>query len=142
MSQAREVSQSTTFSAGINFEIFSTSTELTFEESITDTKEEKWTLPAGHSGRVAYTPTLKCTKGKLDCGDKPKGDACTGLGKRMRLRALTRVLRRLRWMSGDCDLGFEQWIGRALTCLGFWRWLRSGLGVMVYIHTVIGISTS
>ncbi|KAL8994416.1 MAG: hypothetical protein Q9169_005603 [Polycauliona sp. 2 TL-2023] len=76
--QAREVSRSTSFSAGINFEIFSASTELTFEESITDTKQKTWTVPAGQTGKVAFTPTLKCTRGKLDCGDNPEGEACTG----------------------------------------------------------------
>ncbi|KAL8745418.1 MAG: hypothetical protein Q9190_002444 [Brigantiaea leucoxantha] len=78
ISTAREVSQSTTFGAGINFEIFSASTELTFEQSLTDTKEKSWTVPAGQSGNVGFTPTLKCTRGKLDCGEKPTGEACTG----------------------------------------------------------------
>ncbi|KAL9596549.1 MAG: hypothetical protein Q9219_005727 [cf. Caloplaca sp. 3 TL-2023] len=78
ISKARSVSQSTTFSAGINFAIFSASTELTFEQSITDTNQKTWNVPAGQTGKVGFTPTLKCTRGKLDCGEQPKGEACTG----------------------------------------------------------------
>ncbi|KAL8811846.1 MAG: hypothetical protein Q9223_007442 [Gallowayella weberi] len=79
ISHERSVSQSVTFSAGINIEIISASTEMTFEETITDTKEKKWTVPAGQTGKVAFTPTLKCTSGTLECGDgTSKGEACTG----------------------------------------------------------------
>ncbi|KAL8678839.1 MAG: hypothetical protein Q9186_004822 [Xanthomendoza sp. 1 TL-2023] len=79
ISHERTVSQSTTFSAGINIEIFSVGTELTFEESLTDSKEKKWTVPAGQTGKVAFTPTLKCTSGSLKCeGGTTEGEACTG----------------------------------------------------------------
>ncbi|KAL8706615.1 MAG: hypothetical protein Q9201_000362 [Fulgogasparrea decipioides] len=75
----RTVSQSVSFSAGFDIEIISASTEITFEESITNGKEKKWTIPAGQNGKVGFTPTLKCTKGSLQCKDgTSKGEACTG----------------------------------------------------------------
>ena len=45
---------------------------------MTDTKQRIWKLPAGQLGKVGFTPTLKCTEGRLDCGEKPTGEACTG----------------------------------------------------------------
>ncbi|KAI4169305.1 MAG: hypothetical protein LQ343_005803 [Gyalolechia ehrenbergii] len=65
ISHSREVSQSISFTAGVNIEIISAETTMTFEESITDTKEKKWTIPAGQSGKVGFTPNLKCSKGSL-----------------------------------------------------------------------------
>ncbi|KAI4091886.1 MAG: hypothetical protein LQ344_003843 [Seirophora lacunosa] len=79
ITEERTVTQSVTFSAGINIEIISASTEMTFEESITNGKSKKWTIPAGQSGKVGFTPNLKCTKGALMCdGNESKGEACTG----------------------------------------------------------------
>ncbi|KAL8787750.1 MAG: hypothetical protein Q9213_002070 [Squamulea squamosa] len=79
ISEERSVSQSITFSAGINIEIISASTEMTFEETITNGKTKKWTVPAGQTGKVGFTPNLKCTKGALMCdGNESKGEACTG----------------------------------------------------------------
>ncbi|KAL8727006.1 MAG: hypothetical protein Q9181_005863 [Wetmoreana brouardii] len=84
----RTVSQSVTFSAGFNIEIISASTDIsnisfpmqrTFEESISNGKEKKWTIPAGQNGKVGFTPTLKCTKGSMQCKDgTSEGEACTG----------------------------------------------------------------
>ncbi|KAL8960932.1 MAG: hypothetical protein Q9193_002448, partial [Seirophora villosa] len=51
ITEERTVTQSVTFSAGINIEIISASTEMTFEESITNGKSKKWTIPAGQSGK-------------------------------------------------------------------------------------------
>ena len=76
ISTAREVSQSTTFSAGFNFEFFSAEAGVTNEQSITDTKSKTLNVPAGQAGKLGFTPTLKCTSGKNDCGYK--GEACTG----------------------------------------------------------------
>ncbi|KAI4194839.1 MAG: hypothetical protein LQ346_003600 [Caloplaca aetnensis] len=79
ITEERSVSQSITFSAGINIEIISASTEISFEETLTNGKSKKWTIPAGQSGKVGFTPNLKCTKGALMCdGNESKGEACTG----------------------------------------------------------------
>ncbi len=79
ITEERSVSQSVTFSAGINIEIISASTEISFEETLTNGKAKKWTIPAGQSGKVGFTPNLKCTKGALMCdGNESKGEACTG----------------------------------------------------------------
>ncbi|KAL8852456.1 MAG: hypothetical protein Q9221_002686 [Calogaya cf. arnoldii] len=80
ITKERSVSQSITFSAGINIEIISASTEISFEETITNGKAMKWTVPAGQTGKVGFTPNLKCTKGKVECNGKTieKGVACTG----------------------------------------------------------------
>ncbi|KAL8834865.1 MAG: hypothetical protein Q9170_003565 [Blastenia crenularia] len=79
ISHSREVSQSISFTAGVNIEIISAETTMTFEESITDTKEKKWTIPAGQAGKVGFTPNLKCTKGAMTCKDgTSSGEACTG----------------------------------------------------------------
>ncbi|KAL8720653.1 MAG: hypothetical protein Q9225_002523 [Loekoesia sp. 1 TL-2023] len=79
ISHSREVSQSVSFTAGVNIEIISAETTMTFEESITDTKEKKWTIPAGQAGKVGFTPNLKCSKGSMTCKDGTStGEACTG----------------------------------------------------------------
>lgn len=100
ITEERSVSQSTTFSAGINIEVISASTEISFEETITNGKERKWTVPANQLGVVGFTPTLKCTKGKfspktlrstsgadtsqgsLECSDGTfEGETCTGFNE-------------------------------------------------------------
>ena len=65
ISQERTVGWSTTFEAGLDVEIFSASVSVTFEESITDSKEKKFTIPAGQAGKLGFTPTLKCTQGSF-----------------------------------------------------------------------------
>jgi hypothetical protein len=96
----RSVSRSITFEAGIDWEIFSASVSIEFEETITNGNGKKFVVPAGQAGKVHFTPTLKCTKGPStspvyrcmgranfnhcsgsvsDCGDGPTtGEACTG----------------------------------------------------------------
>lgn len=103
ITQERSVSRSSTFEAGVGFEVFSASVSITFEETITNSQEKTFTIPAGQSGKLGFTPTLKCTKGmfdgsratqnlllrtsltlllwsgSVDCGDGPQtGEACTG----------------------------------------------------------------
>lgn len=79
ISQERSVSRSTTIGGGINWSIISASVEVTFTETITNTKTKKVTIPAGQSGKVGFTPNLKCTRGALICdGNESKGEACTG----------------------------------------------------------------
>ncbi|KAL8979146.1 MAG: hypothetical protein Q9177_006219 [Variospora cf. flavescens] len=79
ISEERTVTKSVTFSAGINIEIIEASTEMTFEESITNSKSKKLAIPAGQVGKLAFTPNLKCTEGALMCeGGESKGEACTG----------------------------------------------------------------
>lgn len=65
ITQERSVSQSTTFEAGVNFEVFSASVSVTFEETITDGEEKTFAIPAGQVGKLGFTPILKCTKGSL-----------------------------------------------------------------------------
>ncbi|KAL8649402.1 MAG: hypothetical protein Q9210_004419 [Variospora velana] len=82
ITKERSVSQSISFSAGINIEIISVSTEITFEESITNGQSKKLPIPAGQVGKLAFTPILKCTKGALMCeGNESKGEACTGFSE-------------------------------------------------------------
>lgn len=91
-----------TFSAGLDIGVISASTEKSFEESLEDTKEKKWNLPAGQTSKFGFTPTLKCKKGlsplppfssnlsstdvlttlattgTLRCNKDSTGEACTG----------------------------------------------------------------
>ncbi|KAL6716775.1 hypothetical protein ACLMJK_004687 [Lecanora helva] len=76
VSTAREVSQSTSFSAGFNFEFFSAETGVTMETSITDTKSITVQVEEGQTGDLGFTPYLKCTHGENGCGET--GEACTG----------------------------------------------------------------
>lgn len=65
ITKERSVSWTTTFSAGINMEVISATTQITFEENLVDKKEKQWTVPASQVGKLGFTPTLKCTKGKF-----------------------------------------------------------------------------
>ncbi|KAL9628302.1 MAG: hypothetical protein Q9204_005974 [Flavoplaca sp. TL-2023a] len=80
ITEERSVSMSMTFSAGINIEIFSLGTEFSVEETLTNGKAKKWTVPAGQTGKVGFTPNLKCIKGGVTwCdGKEEDGEACTG----------------------------------------------------------------
>ncbi|KAL8837332.1 MAG: hypothetical protein Q9205_007387 [Flavoplaca limonia] len=80
ISKSRTVEQSVTFSAGINLEVLQASTELSFSESLTDEKQRTWTVPAGQTGKVGFTPNLRCTRGHFTCKDGvvSEGEACTG----------------------------------------------------------------
>ena len=63
ITKERSVSRSTTFEAGLDWKAISASVSVTFEESITNGNEKKFNVPAGQSGKLGFTPTLKCTKG-------------------------------------------------------------------------------
>ncbi|KAL8995265.1 MAG: hypothetical protein Q9169_004971 [Polycauliona sp. 2 TL-2023] len=66
---------------GINIEVLSASTEISFSETTTDEKSRTWTVPAGQTGKVGFTPNLRCTRGKFTCEGGVwfvKGEACTG----------------------------------------------------------------
>lgn len=65
ITQERSVSRSSTFQAGIGFEVFSASVSVTFEETLTDGQEKTFTIPAGQTGKLGFTPILKCTKGSM-----------------------------------------------------------------------------
>lgn len=65
ITQERSVSRSSTFEAGIGFEVFSASVSITFEETLTDGQEKTFTIPAGQTGKLGFTPILKCTKGSM-----------------------------------------------------------------------------
>lgn len=80
ISKSRTVEQSVTFSAGINLEVLQASTELSFSESLTDEKQRTWTVPPGQTGKVGFTPNLRCTRGHFTCKDGvvSEGEACTG----------------------------------------------------------------
>lgn len=79
ISEARESSFSSSFTAGLNIGVVEASTTITFEHSITDTKSRAWQVPAGQTGKVGFTPNLMCTSGTSHCGDGDShGEACTG----------------------------------------------------------------
>ena len=65
ITQERSVSRSSTFEAGIGFEVFSASVSVTFEETLTDGQEKTFTIPPGQVGKLGFTPILKCTKGEM-----------------------------------------------------------------------------
>lgn len=65
ITQERSVSRSTTFEAGVGFEVFSASVSITFEETLTDGEEKTFTIPAGQVGKLGFTPIWKCTKGSI-----------------------------------------------------------------------------
>ncbi|KAL9011604.1 MAG: hypothetical protein Q9173_003565 [Seirophora scorigena] len=79
ITEERTVTESITMSAGFDLEIISASMEMTFEKSITNGKAKTWTIPAGQSGKVGFTPTLRCTRGEMTCdGEKSEGEVCSG----------------------------------------------------------------
>ena len=64
ITQERTVSRSTTIQAGVNvFDIVSASVSYTFEESLSDSKAKAFNIAAGQTGKLGFTPTLKCSHG-------------------------------------------------------------------------------
>lgn len=61
-------------SVGDPLGIISLSLSLTFSQSVSETRQYEFTIPAGVSGRIGFTPIYLCTSGTLTCRDGEVSD--------------------------------------------------------------------
>lgn len=73
------VTRSSTFSAGISWEILSAGVEFTVEESVTETRQYELSVPEGACGFFSFTAFMTCQAGTIgECeGGDLKGEVCT-----------------------------------------------------------------
>lgn len=78
VSSSQTVGYTTSFSAGIDAGVFSAGVDFSFETSITSEVSQDYPVPAGQTGVIVWTPTLRCADGTVSgCGSDGSGQVCS-----------------------------------------------------------------